>query len=541
VGVASPPFPFDRTNGVSLDGWDGREPHAGWSGLVQSIETFEVEAGRARRGEIAAALARSENDFRARRQALSEGRQAAQDARILGADAEADVRGPVPDDVAPPGAPARANIESAASSTGVTSADRDVALLTRPLSESQLDVRSRRRAFSPPSAPVEPGRWPSEYGDEQRPERIARDPASPRLSSPPAWADQAAVSAPAPASRPSRGTSVGLWALVGAGGVAALLVAERLFGREIAALLTAAAKLLRLSTMALPAGPQDSLETVDVSVFAPRSAAPGDQLLVQVFLHAFDYEPEKVDAAAAAADPSAARKGEATLDLKLAHGDELHICIDAPGLQIDQPAQPLVWRGRARSVQFLVSVPEDHGAAPVQVRIRVLHASTPVGQVRFALQVDPQTAPQGLERVGHSAKRFSRAFLSYAHQDRVEVLKRAQALRAARIEVFQDLLSLEPGEEWNERLWSEIDQCDLFLLFWSQAARRSEWVTREVDRALANRERSGGATPEIMPVILEGPPPPEPPERFRQLHFDDMICYLIAAQERRAPTQDAGP
>jgi hypothetical protein len=151
-----------------------------------------------------------------------------------------------------------------------------------------------------------------------------------------------------------------------------------------------------------------------------------------------------------------------------------------------------------------------------------------------------------LERTGQSAKRFTRAFLSYAHEDRVEVLKRAQALRAAKIEVFQDLLSLSPGEEWRERLESEIDQCDLFLLFWSAAARRSEWVNREVDQAISVRERSDGSKPEIMPVILEGPPPPAPPERLKHLHFDDGLCYVIAAnpterakRERQKPASEA--
>jgi len=30
AGVSEPPFPFDRVNGLPLDGWTGREPHRGW-------------------------------------------------------------------------------------------------------------------------------------------------------------------------------------------------------------------------------------------------------------------------------------------------------------------------------------------------------------------------------------------------------------------------------------------------------------------------------------------------------------------------------
>jgi hypothetical protein len=57
---------------------------------------------------------------------------------------------------------------------------------------------------------------------------------------------------------------------------------------------------------------------------------------------------------------------------------------------------------------------------------------------------------------GDSAKQYRKAFLSYATADRAEVLKRAQALKAAHIEFFQDLLHLEPGERWQRRLFEEI-------------------------------------------------------------------------------------
>jgi len=31
----------------------------------------------------------------------------------------------------------------------------------------------------------------------------------------------------------------------------------------------------------------------------------------------------------------------------------------------------------------------------------------------------------------------------------------------------------------------------------------------------------------IRPVIIEGPPPPEPPEQLRHLHFADRALYLM--------------
>ena len=80
------------------------------------------------------------------------------------------------------------------------------------------------------------------------------------------------------------------------------------------------------------------------------------------------------------------------------------------------------------------------------------------------------------------------------------MLKRAQGLRAGRIDFFQDLLSLDPGDQWAARLYQEIDRCDLFLLFWSSNAKQSQWVMKEVEYALARRKSSGGI-PDITPSL----------------------------------------
>jgi hypothetical protein len=100
------------------------------------------------------------------------------------------------------------------------------------------------------------------------------------------------------------------------------------------------------------------------------------------------------------------------------------------------------------------------------------------------------------------------------------------------VDFFNDLLSLEPGERWTSRLWSEIERCDLFLLFWSQAARDSVWVNKEIDHALTCSRQRGEDRPEILPIILEGPPPPKPPDSLADRHFNDPLLYVIAAVDK---------
>jgi hypothetical protein len=201
---------------------------------------------------------------------------------------------------------------------------------------------------------------------------------------------------------------------------------------------------------------------------------------------------------------------------------------------IDEPLQSVVWRGEPCGCQFLLNVPEDISKTSIHIRVRVFLFKIPVGSLRFTLGITrtPQRT-QTLPRLrGAMARRYGRAFLSYASADRPEVLKRAQALSAVGIAFFQDILSLEPGERWERRLNEEIDRCDLFLLFWSNAAARSEWVKREIDFALARQDAVACEEPDITPIILEGPPVPQPiPPRLAHLHFNDQKRYFIAAAE----------
>ena len=114
----------------------------------------------------------------------------------------------------------------------------------------------------------------------------------------------------------------------------------------------------------------------------------------------------------------------------------------------------------------------------------------PAGHVKFKLEGRPHAAaPQGLLPAGHDAHRYVTAFVSYAANDRAEVLRRVQMLSAIGIDYFHDVLSLRPGDRWERRIECGLDDCDLFLLFWSSAAKESVWVRREVEHVL---RRKGG-------------------------------------------------
>ncbi len=271
--------------------------------------------------------------------------------------------------------------------------------------------------------------------------------------------------------------------------------------------------------------PPRAHDLVDCSVFSPPTAPPGGRIMVQVFLH----RPEQTERAAQQAslmDSTAVLKGVQTLQTPIPHGARVDITLDVPDLYVDEPTQTVTWSGQPVFGQFLLSVPKT-GPIAYFPTVRLSVNGAPVGRIKFRLEIDPSVEQPPTVPAGRSAQRYEYAFLSYASKDVKEVLKRAQALDAVGIKYFHDILSLEPGARWQSEIYRNIDSCDLFLLFWSQAAKESEWVLKEAEYALSRQ--SVCDRPDIVPVILAGPPIITPPESLKELHFNDRIHYFINA------------
>ncbi len=149
-----------------------------------------------------------------------------------------------------------------------------------------------------------------------------------------------------------------------------------------------------------------------------------------------------------------------------------------------------------------------------------------VGCIKFRISSDPAASSPKTGPLGDHARRYEYAFVSYATKDRKEVLKRVQMLQIMKTEFFQDLLSLDPGDRWEKKLYQNIDRCDLFLLFWSQAAKDSHWVIQEAEYALKRQAQNPDNEPDLVPVILEQNV--SPPPSLAALHFNDRIQYLIS-------------
>jgi hypothetical protein len=266
-------------------------------------------------------------------------------------------------------------------------------------------------------------------------------------------------------------------------------------------------------------------DIVDCSVFAPPTCEPGVWIFVQVYFHKPD---QAADAAALAEefDPGTARRGFSGLQLSIPQGCVLDVELDMKGARVEEPIQRLAWRGRAEAVQFDVQIAIHQAECPLRGSVVVRRDGIPIGRVGFRVIVAHKPLALLPSRQAEDPVHFSSAFISYASTDREEVLRRAQVLQAAGITFFQDLLSLDPGARWKQEIYRHIDESDLFLLFWSKAAKESKWVRREADRALRLQLANPRQLPEIRPVIL-GRPVVMPWKELKHLHFNDRLIYLL--------------
>ena len=290
-------------------------------------------------------------------------------------------------------------------------------------------------------------------------------------------------------------------------------------------------------TGATAAMKRQSAKLLRFAAFGPNVSSAGETFVVQAVLHSAGDEVA-AETLAKQADPGAVRRAVKTLSVPVEKGDLLDVDIEVIGGEADIPRESIIWQGEPTAASFWVTL-HDECRFPAKIKLTLSRDSVPVGTVRFVVGDARIEASRHFAARGDDAIRYKRAFVSYASEDRVDVLKRVEPLEYVGIEVFQDILSLDPGDRWERRLYTEIDRSDLFLLFWSDAAKASSWVLRETEYALDRNEESGRVRPDIKPIPLGGPPIPDVPKRLQGLHFNSKMNYLIAGAEVEAAKIEA--
>ncbi len=125
-----------------------------------------------------------------------------------------------------------------------------------------------------------------------------------------------------------------------------------------------------------------------------------------------------------------------------------------------------------------------------------------------------------------------KAFISHNKAD----VEQARTLAGLLIEqgesVWFDEWDLRPGDSLTGGIEEGLDSSDVFILFWSDAARRSKWVGTELRATI--RRRVDDASLRIVPVMLDETPLPRLVADF--LGFDLSNQELTLADVARQVT-----
>lgn len=243
--------------------------------------------------------------------------------------------------------------------------------------------------------------------------------------------------------------------------------------------------------------------------------------MVQVFLH-HDNETEKVKALAQESDEKARRKGYLPLQMKLKRGEEVVIeCRISGKTCIFNQHKTLRWQGSFVKCSFDYFVPDELDSRELSCEVDYYYHNALIGEMTFLTRIEER--PQSL--YAEIKKRtFEKIFISYAHEDAEQVKKLALAYKAQGVDYFFDRDKLGGGDVYEEKIFSFIDRADLFLLCWSKNAEQSEYVPKELNRALihaypqVSREE---ATLKVYPISLE-PRAPYPDNIKRIYNFVEI-------------------
>jgi len=265
-------------------------------------------------------------------------------------------------------------------------------------------------------------------------------------------------------------------------------------------------------------------DTVLCTAYSPDVAEKDEEFIVAAFVSLPEQKTE-VEAAAQLIDDELVKRAEKFLNLKVKKGQEIVFVLHIDGCEIDDPTQEIIWQGEIASVEFGIKILPAFTGKKLMAKLQISINGIPVGNIKFRIKVKTDSAQIIKEDATVEATTYKNAFISYASPDRDEVLRRTQMLSATGISFFQDIMQLKPGELWEKSLYKQIDNCDVFFLFWSSSAKNSKWVIEEYK--YAQSLQSKGNAIEIIPIPIEGPPAPEPPEELSHLHFNDGFLYFI--------------
>jgi hypothetical protein len=269
---------------------------------------------------------------------------------------------------------------------------------------------------------------------------------------------------------------------------------------------------------------EETAEPVQLGAQVPRAVHAGQEFSASFVAHGKDddeYVRVRLDGLAPTARTLLGLKR-----YRWRRGTRVTVALSGQHLSVTPPSQEFEWSGQPEFLDFDVRVDDGANGDAVTLRFDISVEGFAVGRLRPAIPLRAERV--GDERITIRGVPVQTAFASYAWEDRDRVGDAVAALVSiAGIDVFMDVTHLRAGERWRPTLRSEIENREVFILFWSRSASASDWVDWEWRTALQQKGFDGIRVRPLEPATL-APPPLE----LAELNFGDLYSSL----QRRAET-----
>jgi hypothetical protein len=261
-------------------------------------------------------------------------------------------------------------------------------------------------------------------------------------------------------------------------------------------------------------------DRVHFTVTGPASCKPDSTFLIFLWAHLKKQRSEVIKKA------KQMIKKKEILDISIgpeyvARGTRLFVEIHIKDLIIKDSIKSILWDGEIADTNFLVNVPKEAIKELKNGYIKIYVEGCLLQKIDFIIEVSDyleETKPISIK-----ITQYQKAFCSYASKDRNLVVQRVQGMLkiAPDMDFFLDVVKLRSGENWKDKLWHIIPQQDIFYLFWSKNAKKSEWVEKEWRCALKTKGLDF-----IDPVPLSSKIITPPPELEAKHFYNGILRFM---------------
>ena len=265
-----------------------------------------------------------------------------------------------------------------------------------------------------------------------------------------------------------------------------------------------------------------SNDTIYSSVFSPAEVKRDSHFLVSVFLHSQD-DAETVISMAKEADSFTTRRGYRPLPCKMREGDMVDIQLSIMGKTLlFSDNQAIIWRGVIASCSFDYPIPNELDEKELCCSAVIKVNGAPIGEMKFITKIVEQPTTRNTKVISQP---WEKIFISYAHQDEKTVRHFSQAFKMLKRDVFFDRDYLKAGDIFSEEIEKYIKDADVFILFWSENAAKSEYVQKELalalPRAYPQTQPLEKAKLSIYPMSIE--PRAELPDDMKNIYNFEVV------------------